>query len=199
MSQARSFSSDVNLVMPGFYTDSSKIFRAWKTAKHTCRNIVEVRFLLIQGQCRMDKWTDDVLSQRANFISKDKSVVDPEFPLVKVSGYNLGFKVPAKHRAIVERAEVLGLNRCELEDSPYVRLAYADQPRGELALIAMDSVAAALYGNEPPPVYPGPRFRDVDLDFCYLHREITGEVFLHMYYGTQDDEFDPSVQWVFRQ
>ncbi len=72
--------------------------------------------------------------------------VETEVDLVVVTPRDLKFKKEPTYAQIVERAESFGLQKCQREDGPGLRLDYQDQPSGEWLRIAMEPVTGSSGG-----------------------------------------------------
>lgn len=92
--------------------------------------------------CLISTWTIDILGEDA-FTAATEEI---EVELVVASVAELGFKDGAKCSTIYQRAQQLGLDLCPAEVGPQLRLQYADQPRNEWLLIAMEPITDSV-GN----------------------------------------------------
>ena len=93
-------------------------------------------FELEKKDYRIGDWARDMLGQKVFTVATAEEAVD----LVRLSVADLGFKEGARYDAIYARAIELGLELCPAEVGPQLRVQYPDQPRGELLLIAMETI-----------------------------------------------------------
>lgn len=95
---------------------------------------------------QVSDWGQQMMAHQA-FVTAPKA---KEAAFVRVRVMDLGFtdsqNLPTTAQ-IWERADALGLDRCLPDDGPNLRLAYQDQPVGEVIYIAMDQIADA--GGNP--------------------------------------------------
>ena len=138
----------------GFYT--------WKTVKlGTYRNQNALLADLKAKSFRVSDWAMNIVRQ-SSFTLSDKG---KEIDLVVVSVAELGFKGVAEYYKIMKRAKELGLGLCPAEVGPQLRLAYEDQPIGELLTVAMEPITI----SDSPPALLCVGYNDVgqwlDADF----------------------------------
>lgn len=86
--------------------------------------------------CRVGDWAKHMLSQKVFSVAKEETDID----LIVLSVAELGFKDGANYCDTCARAIELGLELCPAEVGPQLRLQYADQPRGEWLVIAMEPI-----------------------------------------------------------
>ncbi|MFA4999607.1 MAG: hypothetical protein WC519_02700 [Parcubacteria group bacterium] len=93
---------------------------------------------LKKAGCDVSDWANDIMNQPTFTLSKSENELD----LVVFSLADLGF-IGARYKNICEKAKELGLQLCPLEVGPQLRLQYADQPKGEWLIIAMEPIAVS--------------------------------------------------------
>lgn len=91
-----------------------------------------------------------------------------ELNLVRVTLADLGFKEMPSHKAVLARAEELGLNLCPAEVGPRLRLAYKDQPKNDWVNVGMVPIIDA----EGFPII----FSIVEESGLYLHSNYNSEI-----------------------
>jgi len=101
--------------------------------------------------------------------------------LVKVTPRDLMFAESPRFDRFIARGLELGLEKCQTEDGPALRLTYADQPRGEWVRVAMDITTDS--GG-------GPRVFSVERD--------EGGLWLYASWCRPDRGLDLDNPWVFR-
>ncbi len=82
----------------------------------------------------VNKWTEDILKKTT--LSQTPTDID----LIEVSGTELGFDKAARFDVICKRIVERGFDLCPAEAGPALRLAYKDQPNGELLIVAMEAL-----------------------------------------------------------
>ena len=115
-------------------------FPTWRTIKlgTGLRSADNFREAIKQAGMKISGWGDDILGKPAFMASISSTEVEAD--LVNVSVGELGFKDGATYRDICARAKELGLIPCPAEVGPQLRLQYADQPKGEWLLVAMEAI-----------------------------------------------------------
>lgn len=86
---------------------------------------------------RIGDWASDILDKIR--VSRKQIQLD----LVKVTVRDLGFTESTPLKQIYAKAKELGLEPCPSEVGPALRLAYADQPNGELIYVAMEPITVS--------------------------------------------------------
>jgi hypothetical protein len=104
-----------------------------------------------------------------------------EITLIRLTVADLGFSRSATTDQIYERVQNLGLELCPPDTGPNYRLKYQDQPLGEWVSVGMKQIAGRDGG---PRVF-------------YLVRRDAG-LWLYDTWATPEDEWDPSLRFVFR-
>lgn len=126
------------LCPPETTTITSREFATWKTITiGTKKSVEDLSRTLTDNGFQS--------SERANDILKKTTLasVETEIELVEVSFSDLGLKEATSRRAVYARAKKLGLDLVPAEVGPQLRLQYADQPMGELIVMAMKSIASS--------------------------------------------------------
>lgn len=98
------------------------------------KNPNDYRAAIKSAKMKIDDWGDDILGR----IACSQKQVDLD--LVVMSVGDLGFERGARYEVLFAKAVELGLGLCPAEVGPALRLQYADQPRREWLLIAMESI-----------------------------------------------------------
>lgn len=83
------------------------------------------------------KWAVDMMTQKAFVVS---TTTQEHVALVRRSPAELGFTDVARYHAICARGIEIGLELCQPEDGPQLRLQYPDQPKGEWLIMAMKAI-----------------------------------------------------------
>jgi hypothetical protein len=149
---------------------NAKDFPTWKTVKLGAYETAEFyRRALKANEFKVSDWANDILDKPDFTVSREEKEVE----LVRLSVAELGFKKGATLSDIYSKADKLGLDPCDAEVGPALRLAYKDQPKSEWVVVAMKPIAGSygyLYvfdvvrgGNE---LWLGTYHGGAD-DFCY--------------------------------
>lgn len=136
----------------------------------------DFRRALRDGGFRLSDWASDILGKPAFKVAGEETEID----LVKVTVAELGFRKGARLDQIYDRAKKLGLELCQPEVGPQLRLQYQDQPNGEWILVAMEPI---IDSSGTPLVFVVVRDGSTLL--------------LHGHWGPSDGVWFPDQRWAF--
>jgi hypothetical protein len=91
-----------------------------------------------------------------------------QLDLVRVTPADLGFKEMPSLKAVIARAQELGLNLCPAEVGPRLRLAYKDQSKDDWINVGM----VPIIDSDGRPII----FSIIEEDGLYLHSNYNSEV-----------------------
>lgn len=156
-------------------------FKIWKTIKlhntvyesgsRLCSAIMDRGF-------RLGKEARDILCRKDFIVPTEPKELD----LVLLTISSLGIAGEWKYSTICDRARKLGLELCPAEVGPWLRMAYSDQPFGEVVVVGMEAIANTT-GN--------PRI------FTVSHDREGGGKWLTAFTGTWDYVWRCDRQFVF--
>ena len=113
-------------------------FPVWKTVKvGTKKSVAELRQALVDAGYQIGTYASQILDKVT------VAATETDIDLVNVSVGELGFDKGATRADIYKRAIELGLELVPDEVGVQLRLQYANQPKGEWLLIAMEPRAAS--------------------------------------------------------
>lgn len=117
------------------------VFKTWKTIKlgTGLQTADDFRKKVMEAGMNIGDWVNDILGKSAFTVAGSVT----EIELVVASVAELGFKHGTTLENIYVRAKELGLDLCPPEVGPQLRLQYTDQPKGELLVIAMESITSS--------------------------------------------------------
>jgi len=120
----------------------TKVWKTWRTIKlgTGLKTADDFRKAIKQAGMKIGDWGNDILGKPAFTVANEETEVE----LINVSVAELGFKDGATYKDICVRARELGLELCPNEVGPQLRLQYADQPKGEWLLVAMEAIAGSV-------------------------------------------------------
>jgi hypothetical protein len=115
--------------------------KIWRTIKLGTKKITfALKAALIEADCYISAWAEDIMNQSAFTLSEGEREVD----LVVLSVAELGFNKGACLKDIYAKAKELGLGLCPAEVGPQLRLQYSEQPTGEWLIVAMEPVTDSV-------------------------------------------------------
>lgn len=122
----------------GLQTVLRKALAIFKTIKlgTGLKTTDDFRQALKKSGMDLSDWASDLLSQLAFKVS-DKPI---EVDLVTLTVVELGLERMASYSDICKRGVELGYDLCKPEYGPQLRLQYKDQPKGEVLILAMESI-----------------------------------------------------------
>lgn len=117
-------------------TPSASTFPIWRTVTigNHASNKQSFKEMIEAAGMNVSSWAEEIL--------KDVEIIkEPQtLNLVKVTVEELGLTGLSTTKQIYDAAQAQGLSLCPAEVGPQLRLQYADQPKGEYALIAMEPI-----------------------------------------------------------
>jgi hypothetical protein len=157
------------------------IFPIWKTIIIGGVSKEELLKRLKQNGIYVSDWAKDIMRKSAFKTSAEPHEIS--FIRVKVAGLGFtGFTEMPTTTELFARAKEQGLDLCEAEDGPHLRLALVNQPKGDWFWVAMESIIGSGGG---PSV------------FC-VGRHGAGERWLDADYTCPDDRWALVHELVFR-
>jgi len=113
------------------------IFSVWKTLSIGGVSKDELAKRLKDGGHSVSDWAKDIMGKPAF-----KTSAEPhEISFVRLKVRDFGFIESPTTTELFARAKEQGLDLCEAEDGPHLRLALTDQPRGDWFWVAMEPMA----------------------------------------------------------
>ncbi len=115
------------------------MFKVWKTITVGGKSRDELLAALETGGFKVGDWSKDMMTKKS-FVITPKPV---EVDLVAATVAELGFPLGATTRQIRDRIKKIGGSLCPPDLAAHLRLAYADQPRGEYLWVAMEQITVS--------------------------------------------------------
>ncbi len=128
--------SQLQLVLEGRGIDFKVSFPAWREIQTGCFKSVEGLINhILEHECKIGIHALGMMNQKEHF-KLDRFQKTTQ--LVKVMLSDIGFTNGATFPEIIARIRELGHGLCSPEVGPQLRWQYTDQPKGEMAFIAME-------------------------------------------------------------
>lgn len=159
---------------------TKKVFQIWKTISVGGTDVKALLKQLKNNNCFVSDWAQDIMGKPAFKTSKDSH----EVSFVKVQVKDLGFtEMPTTVELFdCDRLAKYGLDLCDPEDAPHIRLADQEQPKGTWYWIAMEPISDS---DGRPRVFA-------------VERRGDGGRWLHAYYTSPGDRWPLVSTIVFR-
>jgi hypothetical protein len=155
------------------------VFPIWKTIKlGGIKNGIGLCVAIDEARIEVSGWAYDMLSRSVFVLTATEMEID----LVRTRVARLGFTKTTRCDKIYARALRLGLEPCNTEDGPNLRVQYTDQPKGERLRICSK------------PIFNSSRRLRV-----FLVEHAGSKLYLKGFFAAPDDLWSPDAEIVFRQ